>query len=124
MTWTRGLPLGLAKVVHTVGLADHTGFTHLTVSETARGPLRRLLRTSGRDTEQTLGASQMRSNSVRNYSASIWMEAFSRLPDCCDRKPHELRPALTGSCNLCSVAAFLLRTRLGATPRVALTCSA
>jgi hypothetical protein len=47
MTWTAGLPLGLAKVTRTFTLTDYTGITHLTVRDTAAGPLRRLARKSG-----------------------------------------------------------------------------
>jgi hypothetical protein len=44
MTWSGNLPLGLLKVIRTVTLTDHTGITHLTVQDTASGPLRGLVR--------------------------------------------------------------------------------
>lgn len=44
MTWTGGLPLGLLQVERTFTLTDYTGITHLRVRDTARGPLRGLVR--------------------------------------------------------------------------------
>ena len=44
MTWSGGLPLGLLKVDRTFTLTDHAGMTHLTIRDTASGPLRRLVR--------------------------------------------------------------------------------
>ena len=44
MTWSGSLPLGLLKVIRTFTLTDHTGITHLTVQDTASGPLRGLVR--------------------------------------------------------------------------------
>lgn len=44
MTWSGGLPLGLLKVERTFTLTDYTGITHLTVRDTASGPLRALVR--------------------------------------------------------------------------------
>lgn len=43
MTWTGGLPLGLLRVDRTFTLTDYTGITHLTVRDTARGPLQSLV---------------------------------------------------------------------------------
>jgi hypothetical protein len=54
ITWTRALPLGLAKITRTVTLTDHSGFTHLHVAETSGGVLRSLLGGPRTDTEQIL----------------------------------------------------------------------
>lgn len=43
MTWTGRLPLGLLTVERTFTLTDYTGITHLTVRDTASGPLHRLV---------------------------------------------------------------------------------
>ena len=43
MTWTCRLPLGLLTLARTFALTDYTGITHLTVRDTARGPLCRLV---------------------------------------------------------------------------------
>lgn len=39
MTWTGGLPLRLLRVDRAFTLTDYTGITHLTVRDTASGPL-------------------------------------------------------------------------------------
>lgn len=44
MGWSGGLPLGLLKVVRTFTLTDLTGITHLTIRDTASGPLSGLVR--------------------------------------------------------------------------------
>lgn len=54
MSWTISLPLGLAKVVHSVTLTDYTGITHLTVRSTAVGPFRRLVSMGGPEANQVL----------------------------------------------------------------------
>jgi Polyketide cyclase / dehydrase and lipid transport len=56
MTWIMRLPLGLAKIVRTFTLDDYTGITHLTVRDNATGPLRRLLRKNGTETDRALSA--------------------------------------------------------------------
>ena len=43
MTWRGGLPLGLLKVERTFTLTDYTGITHLSIRDTASGPLRGLV---------------------------------------------------------------------------------
>jgi uncharacterized protein YndB with AHSA1/START domain len=43
MTWTRVLPLGLAKRIRTFTLKAQSGSTHLAVREETRGPLAALL---------------------------------------------------------------------------------
>lgn len=43
MTWTHRLPLGLLTFVRTFTLTNHAGFTRLTVHDTSRGLLHRLL---------------------------------------------------------------------------------
>lgn len=54
ITWTRVLPLGLARITRTVTLTDHSGFTHLHVREATGGVLRSLLGESKTDTDQVL----------------------------------------------------------------------
>lgn len=44
MTWTGGLPLGLARGVRTFTLSPHGGKTHLRVTEEFSGPLLDLMR--------------------------------------------------------------------------------
>ncbi|MFF1252594.1 SRPBCC family protein [Pseudarthrobacter sp. NPDC058329] len=56
ITWTRRLPLGLGKIALTVALADHGGFTHLTVMETTKGAPPRLFDGTGADTDRILQA--------------------------------------------------------------------
>lgn len=56
ITWTIGLPLGLARVIRTFTLTDYTGITHLTVRDTATGPLRRLVRIGGPEASEVLTA--------------------------------------------------------------------
>jgi Polyketide cyclase / dehydrase and lipid transport len=54
ITWARTLPLGLARITRTVTLTDHSGFTHLHVSEATGGVLPSLFRGSRTDTAQVL----------------------------------------------------------------------
>jgi hypothetical protein len=56
MTWSLPLLLGLAKIVRTFTLDDYTGITHLTVSDTATGPLWRLVRKARPGTGRQLAA--------------------------------------------------------------------
>lgn len=56
MTWSGGLPLGLLKVVRTFTLTDHTGFTHLSIRDTAGGPLRGLVRKTAPGSDPALTA--------------------------------------------------------------------
>ena len=51
MTWRGGLPLGLLQVERTFTLTDYTGITHLSIRDTASGPLRGLVRKTMPDSE-------------------------------------------------------------------------
>jgi hypothetical protein len=41
MTWSRKLPLGLGSASRTITVTDHTGFTHLRITQTTHGALAR-----------------------------------------------------------------------------------
>ena len=56
MTWGGRLPLGLLKVIRTFTVTDHTGITHLTVRDTASGPLRALVRKTQPGAEPALSS--------------------------------------------------------------------
>ncbi|MDR6508545.1 SRPBCC family protein [Arthrobacter oryzae] len=54
MTWTGRLPLGLLQVERTFTLTDYTGITHLSVRDTANGPLQGLVRKTAPDSHPAL----------------------------------------------------------------------